>query len=151
MSIAYITTVTGDIPAGNLGPTLAHEHLYCDISIHSGREDNRIMDVSLMAEEMTYFRKAGGRSIIEMTSEGIGRDASKLREISEASGVYVVSGVAFYQESTYPDWLRAATIGQIADYLVRQIDEGDRGVRAGLIGELASHNEPEPNPGYRLN
>ena len=63
----------------------------------------------------------------------------------------VISGVAFYDESTYPEWLRTASVDQIADYLVRQIEEGSEGVRAGLIGELASHNEPVPNPsGYKL-
>ena len=40
-----------------------------------------------MAEELSEFRQAGGRSIIETTPEGIGRDAAKLRDISEASGV----------------------------------------------------------------
>ena len=150
MGTPFITTVTGDIPADQLGATLAHEHLYCDISIQSGRPDNRIMDVPLIAAELAHFRRAGGRSIIEVTPEGVGRDAVKLREISEASGVQIVSGVAFYDESTYPEWLRTASVDQIADYLVRQIDAGDHGVRAGLIGELASHNEPAPNPAYRL-
>src|SRR5206468_435624 len=61
------------------------------------------------------------------------------------------SGMAFYDESTYPEWLRTASVDQIADYLVRQIEEGSEGVRAGLIGELASHNEPAPNvSGYQL-
>lgn len=150
MSAPFITTVTGDIPAADLGPTLAHEHLYCDVSIQSGRPDNRVMDVPLVAGELAHFRRAGGRSIIEVTPEGIGRNAAKLREISEASGVQIVGGIAFYDESTYPEWVRTASVGRIADYLVQQIEEGDRGVRAGLIGELASHNEPVPNPSYRL-
>ncbi len=146
-----IVTVTGEINAADLGPTLSHEHLYCDVSVHSSRPDNQVTDIDLVIAELAAFRLAGGRSIIEVTPEGIGRDAGKLRTISERSGVQIVSGIAFYDESTYPDWLRTATIEQIADYFVREIEEGTDGVRAGLIGELMSHNEPVANAsGYRL-
>lgn len=150
MPARSIVTVTGEIAADALGPTLAHEHLYCDISVHSGREDNRVTDTSLVSDELGAFREAGGRSIIELTPVGIGRDPLKLREISLSSGIQIVGGIAFYDETTYPDWVRAATIEEIADYFVREIEDGTDGVRAGLIGELASHNEPLPNPDYRL-
>ena len=151
MSASLIATVTGEIAGDQLGRTLAHEHLYCDISISSGKADNKVTDVALVAAELLDFRRAGGQSIVELTPEGIGRDAAKLRDISQAAGVHVISGIAFYDQSTYPKWVHAATVDEIADYLVRHIDEGTDGVRAGLIGELASHNEPTPNPsGYRL-
>ncbi len=144
-------TVTGAIPAESLGTTLAHEHLHCDISHFSGKKDNVLTDAALIAEELGYYRQAGGRSIMEVTPEGIGRDPVKLREISKASGIQVISGIAFYDQSTYPEWLRKADVEQIADYFVRQIEEGQDGVRAGLIGELMSHNETKPDPsGYRL-
>jgi predicted metal-dependent phosphotriesterase family hydrolase len=147
----YITTVLGDIPADELGPTLAHEHLYCDVSVHSGKADNVLHDVGLIAGEMAWFKQAGGRSIVEVTPVGIGRDPGKLREIAAASGVHVVSGIAFYDQSTYPAWVVSAPVGAVADYFVRQVEEGEDGVRAGLIGELMSHNEPVANAaGYRL-
>ena len=50
-----------------------------------------------------------------------------------------------------PGWVGAASREQIADYFVRQIEVGQDGVRAGVIGELMSHNEPVADPrGYRL-
>ena len=151
MTRATVTTVTGDIRGDQLGPTLAHEHLYCDISVQSGRADNTLMDVPLLAGELRESLAPSGRSVLEMTPEGIGRDPVKLREISAASGVHVVSGIAFYDESTYPAWVRTATPDAIADFIVRELDEGTDGVCAGFIGELASHNEPGATPGdYRL-
>lgn len=151
MRTSVIATVTGEISGDQLGLTLSHEHLYCDISTSLGTADNKVTDVALMATELVDFRRAGGRSIVELTPEGIGRDAAKLRDISEMSGVQVISGIAFYVQSTYPEWVHTATVDEIADYLVRQIEEGSDGVRAGLIGELASHNQAEPDPsGYRL-
>ena len=43
-----------------------------------------VLGPSVLIEELGHFRRAGGRAILEMTVEGIGRDAAKLREISEA-------------------------------------------------------------------
>jgi predicted metal-dependent phosphotriesterase family hydrolase len=152
-------TVTGHAPGDQLGPTSVHEHLYCDISVQSGREDNILTDVPTMVGELAHLRLAGGRTVVDVTPEGIGRNPAMLKVISEGSGVQVVSGVAFYTEETYPAWIRGATETQIADYFVREIEEGRDGVRAGLIGELASHNsaknaelgEEPPDPAaYRL-
>jgi len=146
-----VMTVTGQVPGEQLGPTSVHEHLYCDISVHSGREDNILTDVPLMVDELAYLRRAGGRTVADVTPEGLGRNPAMLKAISEGSGVQVVSGIAFYTEETYPAWVRGSTETQVADYFVREIEEGRDGVRAGLIGELASHNEERPAPAaYRL-
>jgi phosphotriesterase-related protein len=146
-----VMTVTGDVPGDQLGPTAVHEHLYCDISVHSGRADNILTHVPLMVDELAHVRQAGGRTIVDVTPEGIGRAPAMLKALSEGSGVQVVSGIAFYTEDTYPTWVRGASEPKIADYFVREIEEGRDGVRAGLIGELASHNEERPDPAaYRL-
>lgn len=145
-----IQSVTGPIPGGELGVTLAHEHVWCDISVHSGRPDNVLQDVQLAAGELQVFVTAGGRTIIELTPEGVGRNATRLKAISEASGAQVVSGVAFYDEVTSPEWALRAGTAEIADYFVRELEEGVDGVRAGLIGELYSHNEAQMDPAYRF-
>lgn len=151
-----VISVTGPISAAEIGPTLAHEHLYCDLSVSSGRQDNILTDTGRTVRELSRFRDAGGRTIIEVTPEGLGRDPLKLREISLESGVQIVSGIAFYDRSTYPAWVREAAgagsfVTRISDYFVRQIEEGDGGVRAGIIGELTSHNQPGGAPAdYRL-
>ena len=151
MTTDYIVTVTGEIPVDQLGVTSAHEHLYCDISVSSGNKDNILTDVSLIVRELEYYRKAGGQSIIEVTPVDLGRDPVQLKAISEESGVQLISGIAFYAQNTYPDWVRRAAVDQIADYFVNEIEEGTNGVRAALIGELGSHNEPKPNAsGYKL-
>ena len=146
-----VMTVTGPVTGARLGAASMHEHLYCDISLHSGRADNIVTDVPVMVEELAHVRRAGGHTIVDVTPEGIGRNPAMLKAISEGSGVEVVSGIAFYTEETYPAWVRGSTEAQIADYFVREIEEGRDGVRAGLIGELASHNAERPEPAaYRL-
>lgn len=141
-----IKTVCGEIPDDQLGATLTHEHLYVDLSIHSGNPDNIVTDETLVIRELAVFREAGGQSILEMTPIGLSRNPQALRRISEASGVHIVEGISFYQENTYPQWVHTATVIEIADFFVRQIEEGDKGVCAGFLGEITSHNEDDPNP-----
>ncbi len=141
-----IKTVCGEIQDDQLGATLAHEHLYVDLSIHSGNPDNIVTDEALLVNELAVFRQAGGQSILEMTPVGLGRNPQALQRISKASGVHIVEGISFYQVETYPDWVRAATVTQIADFFVRQIEVGDEGVCSGFLGEITSHNVDNTNP-----
>ena len=146
-----ITTVTGSIPAEDLGVTLPHEHLHCDFSKLSGSEDYILADTSLTVQELAYFRAAGGRSVIEVTPEGAGRNPAALRAISEASGVQIVCGIGLYDQRSWPAWASEADAGRIADWFVQEVEAGSGGVRAGVIGEILSHDSPYPDPGrYRL-
>ena len=124
-----VMTVTGEVPGEQLGPTSVHEHLYCDISVQSGREDNILTDVPVMVDELMYVRRAGGRTVVDVTPEGIGRNPAMLKAISDGSGVQVVSGIAFYTEETYPAWVRGATEAQTRR-LFRARDRGGPGWRA---------------------
>ena len=146
-----IRTVLGEIQEDQIGPTLAHEHLYCNIARHSGNLDNAMTDWELIVRELGSFTAAGGRGILEVTPVDLDGDAAALHRISQASGVHIVRGIAFYQEDSYPRWLHTATVHQIEDFFVREIEEGEGGIPAGFIGEIGSHNRPEPDfLGYRL-
>ncbi|HEY3131077.1 MAG TPA: phosphotriesterase-related protein, partial [Acidobacteriota bacterium] len=143
MSVAM--TVRGELSAEKLGRVLAHEHLCCDFSLRGGNPDNRMLDWDLIAHELSFFKKAGGGTIVEVTPLGMGSDPDALRRISEASGVPIVHGISFYHEDTYPAWVWPASVEKIADFFVREIEEGHNGVRAGLLGEITSHNEDLAN------
>ncbi len=146
-----IRTVSGEIKRDQLGPTLAHEHLCCDISHTSGRADNRMLDWELIVQELEFFKNAGGRGILEVTPVDLNADPAALRRIAQASDIHIVRGISFYQEACYPEWLRSATVDQITEFFVREIEEGQDGVPAGFIGEIGTHNQPQPDPaGYRL-
>ena len=77
-----VMTATGPLHADQLGPTLAHEHLYCDISPQSKKADNMVTNPALMAREKGCFAAAGFRSIIEVTpirGGGTGADFQRMR------------------------------------------------------------------------
>jgi phosphotriesterase-related protein len=125
------TTVTGEVEAGSLGVTLSHEHVIHKISIHSGNPDNTFVD-----------REAGGGTVCDMTPVGIGRDPKALQEVSINSGVHIASGVGLYQLDVWPDELRRMSRTELADFIVREVNGESTGVKAAIIGEIASHNEP---------
>jgi len=149
--MGVVQTVCGEISDSELGATLTHEHLICDFSTTGGSPANKMSDWELIARELLSFREVGGRAIFEVTPHGLGNDPEALRRISEASDVHIVYGTAFYVEETYPLWVTTTTVEKIADFFVSQIESGYEGIRAGLIGELASHNDDYPRTdGYRL-
>jgi len=134
-------TVAGELPVAELGVTLPHEHLIHRISIHSGKPDNTCVDINVVAEELACFRAAGGTTVCDLTTPGIGRDPSALRELARRSGVTIISGMGIYQLEAWPAGLAAMSETDLADFLVRQALGGNTGIAAGIIGEVASHNE----------
>ena len=139
--IRLAVTVTGKVPVDELGLTLPHEHLIHRISVHSGNPDNTCLDIELLAEELAYFRSAGGRTICDVTPIGLGRDCEALRQVSRLSGVNVISGLGLYQFDVWPQELLNLSRGELSDVLVRRSLGEETGIAAGLIGEIASHNE----------
>ena len=103
-----VPTVTGRVPAIELGVTLMHEHVIHRISNYSHKNDNTCVDVDLAAEELMIFRDKGGGTVCDVTPIGVGRDPLALREVSERSGVHIVSAVGLYDPCTYPEEIRGA-------------------------------------------
>ena len=136
-----IMTVLGPIDDDRLGITQPHEHLlvnlYRTVTVwnYAAFEDE-----ALAIEELAAFSSAGGRSIVETTTIGIGREPEGLRRISAASGVNVVMGTGWYREPVYPDYIARSSVDELADRLVHDIVDGvdDTGIRAGVIGEIGT-------------
>ncbi|XP_070556112.1 N-acetyltaurine hydrolase-like [Ptychodera flava] len=104
---------------------------------------------SAVEEDLKFFKKNGGNSIVECTTMGIGRNIKKLKELSESSGINIISGTGFYLPGILitPDRpnkeilssLNQKSEEEISAMLVSDIMEGADGtdVRCGVIGEVA--------------
>ena len=163
-----VMTVRGVMPADRMGVTLPHEHILNDCRcwwnqpiepdrqylakdpVHLGIIGELRMDpfVSLdnctlddeplaIAELMTFFQ-AGGRTVVDPTCRGIGRNPEALVRISQATGLNIIMGAGYYLQTSHPPSLRAMSIDDIADEIVAEAHHGvgDTGVRIGLIGEI---------------
>ena len=161
-----VMTVKGPIPAAELGVTLPHEHILNDCRcwwhppteperqhlatspVHAGilgelrmdpfvNLDNCALDDEPLAvAELLAFRHAGGRTVVDPTCRGIGRNPRALVRIAEATGLSVVMGAGYYLQSSHPPELRGMSADDVADQIVAEALDGVDGVRIGLIGEI---------------
>ena len=135
-----VVTVLGPVPADKLGATLTHEHLILDLSRVTRDANGALNEVPLAIQELGYFSRAGGATVVEVTNRGLGRDPGALAEIARATGLNVVMGAGWYREPFYDRSINERTTNAIADEIVRDLMVGvdDTGIRAGIIGEIGA-------------
>jgi phosphotriesterase-related protein len=164
-----VMTVNGPVPADELGTTMMHEHLLDDITVWFAAADDagpdlerpvemsmlgrlrrdafsitrdnlRLSDPLLAAEEARRFASAGGRTIVDVTPPALGRNPEGLRQIARDSGLNIVMGCGYYVEPAHPASLAAMSADEIADELEAEITDGvdGTGIRPGIIGEIGT-------------
>lgn len=133
-----VMTVLGPVAASEMGVTLPHEHVFVDL-VAEYRAEGLLNDEALAVAELRRFRQAGGGSLVDCTSEGLGRDPVRLRRVSEATGLHIVMGSGHYRRP-YLDAARLdrMSVSEVADGITRDLEEGvdGTGIRAGIIGEI---------------
>jgi phosphotriesterase-related protein len=132
--IGSVITVTGPIPADELGLTLAHEHL---MAVHQGPLVDTV-DPESALEEMVRAVRFGVRSVVDMTDIGLGRDPGAVLSVARRSRVQVVLGTGFYKDGWLPNWAHDLDIAAMTELMVHDVIEGadDSGIRCGVIGEV---------------
>jgi len=138
-----IVTVTGPIPAAEAGCTLSHEHVLVDLWAFTKSYDGILDDESLAVAELAKYRDAGGASLVDATSFGLGRNPLALRRISEAAGIRIIMGSGWYRECVYPAVVWERDANALADLIVTELVQGAEGtdVRAGIIGEIGTERK----------
>ena len=138
-----IVTVTGPVSPAQAGCTLSHEHLLCDLWAFSRSYDAILDDESLAIRELAPYREAGGASLVDATSGGLGRNPLALRRISEATGIRIIMGSGWYRECVYPAVVHERDATALADLIVADLTQGADGtnVRAGIIGEIGTERK----------
>lgn len=161
-----VMTVQGPIPAAGMGITLPHEHILNDCRCwwHQPKEPERqhlatsrlhmgilgelrmdpfvnldncaLDDEPLAVAELLAFAQAGGRTVVDPTCRGIGRNPEALVRIAQATGLRIVMGSGYYLESSHPPEVARMSADDIADEIVAEALVGIDGVRIGLIGEI---------------
>ena len=172
-----IQTVCGPIEPDTLGVTLGHEHLLIDLrelwdepatderralaqapitlqsratwaqNPYESRDNLLIDDEDAAVEELRAFAQAGGRSLIDMTVDGLDPKPEALRRISQRSGVQILMGTGVYRAFAHPPWVAGMTVDELAARFVGAIQVGINGtdVRAGLLGELGTSSPILPD------
>ena len=134
-----VMTVTGALSGDALGVVLPHEHVFFNHMLEY-RGDGLMQDEVLARSELAHLVTAGGRTVCDVTSNGIGREPAKLRRTAVATGLNIVMGSGWYRHPFLDrSYFDTHSTNEIAAAIVRDIEVGvdDTGVRAGLIGEIA--------------
>ena len=138
-----VRSVAGDLQCDpDVGVALVHEHLSCDLSRTSG-PTYLLNDLALMTEELRYAAGVGVRLVVDVGNSGHGRDVSLLEGIARDTGVVVVASTGHYREGFFPPIVESATVEQLAELMVNDIEVGFPGgnVRAGAIAEIGFSSE----------
>jgi predicted metal-dependent phosphotriesterase family hydrolase len=78
--------------------------------------DNLLLDNEEVAiKELSFFKKAGGNTVVDASLDGIGRDPLALKRISEATGLNIIMGTGFYVGATHPEYLDRMSDEEIAN------------------------------------
>src|SRR5699024_8405112 len=142
-----IQTVNGKMDNANFGVCAAHEHLSIDLSSIKNDPDTILDDEKGMEEELNHFYNAGGRSLVELTNDGMGRNVKRLQHLSEMSGVHIVTCTGFYKDPFIPEFAKGWNQDQFAHHFINEINNGieGTGIYPGVIGEVGtSKNEIKP-------
>jgi len=163
-----IQSVLGAIEASKLGTTLFHEHLLASMAAYfeepidpdakkrfhepltmenvryarnnrfTNLDNALLVDEQMAIHEALLYKKAGGQTICDVSSIGLGRNPLGLQRIARATSLNVIMGAGYYIGASHPSDLAARTEEEITLEIVRDITVGvgDTGVRSGIIGEI---------------
>ena len=140
----HVQTVLGPVAPDDLGFTLPHEHTQIALWHIPSRWDywQLTRDEPRIVEELAAFRDVGGRSLVDLTMPGVGRDPAWLAGVARASGLNVVMGCGWYRGAYYPTeaLIDRRSVDDLADELVREATDGvgGTGIRPGIIGEIGT-------------
>jgi len=149
-----VQTVLGLVEPGSLGVTMPHEHLFVDVTcmfdppteasdrvrayapfslehlgwirLHYFRHyDNLLLgDEETTISELELYKRAGGSTIVEVSTPGIGRDPVALARVARATGVTIVMSTGFYVAPTHPAEVAGMSEDDVAARMTAEIRDG---------------------------
>ncbi len=165
-----IHTVCGEIPSSSCGMTLAHEHLFIDLTNQAAtgaetrpvaksdfgrllcdpycmRDNLLLADESVALEECRNLASLGCRTVVDCSTSQIGRNPSALKRLSELSGIQIVMGCGYYTGDTFPQETASIPAETLAEGIIDECVNGvdGTGIRPGVLGEFGTSREVLPN------
>ena len=138
--VAKLMTTYGPLALEDLGPgiLLPHEHIFVDMR---GADDPAVGHaevedvVALMGPDLARAKAAGVAAVVVCTPVGVGRRADVDLAVSRAAELPVVVPTGVYREPWIPRWVHQASEGELAAWMVDELQEGigGTGVVAGWI------------------
>jgi phosphotriesterase-related protein len=126
-------TVTGWLTPGQMGNTLPHEHIIVDFigarqaAYASPYRYNRDSVFAKALPHLLKLKQFGCKTFVDCTPNYIGRDVLVLRQLSEATGLNIITNTGYYGasgEKYYPDHMDNETAEQLSDRWTKEFHNG---------------------------
>ena len=142
ISKKIVRTVCGDIPASELGACYPHEHVFGAPPPHLAEIDFMLNDPGAALLELTRFREAGGRALVDMSTLDYNRDAAGLKEVSRQTRVHIVSATGFNKDKFSKKIVDELSDTALHDLLYNDVTRGFEGsdIRAGVLKASSTLN-----------
>ena len=136
-----VITVNGPIASHKMGNTLEHEHILVDF-IGADQYDpsrwDRAEVTSQMLPHLKELKALGCDTLIECTPAYLGRDVQLLKDLSQQSGLHIITNTGFYgaRDNKYiPEFAFEASTQELADIWIKEFEQGIDGtsVRPGFL------------------
>lgn len=166
--MARIESVLGSIDPNHMGITFMHEHIICDLSAWLiqpteiskmklvdapvkmenlgilrrdpvvSKDNLKIIDEGLAVKELMDSKNWGARTVVDLSTPGIGRDPDALRRISLATGLNIIMGTGWYTAVSQPQHIRKKNVDDLHQIILEEISSGvgNTGIKPGVIGEI---------------
>ena len=136
-----VITVSGAIPASEMGTTLIHEHLLVDFIGADSTGYHRWNRDTVVARTLPYLlesKKRGVTTLIDCTPAFLGRDPWLLSRLSELSGIRILTNTGYYgavDNKYLPPHAFTETAEQLAERWVAEFRNGieESGVYPGFM------------------
>ena len=122
-----VQTVTGEIPAEELGLTLIHEHFFSSdeaVSTQWPHVRDREQEHRLAIESAEAVKAHGVKTVVEPTAMLLGRDVQASRQLAEETGLQIILCTGIYTYDYLPQFLLNRDADFIASLFVHDIEEG---------------------------
>ena len=161
-------TVLGEVDIKKLGIVTPHEHIFIDMSVFFSEPEEisskliahapvtidklgilkrnnfamldnvQMMDYETQKKEIMEFKYAGGRTVVDASNHGLGRDPTLLKRIAIDTGLNIICGCGYYVASAQDDQTLQLTVEEMEADIVRDLTVGigHTGIKAGIIGEI---------------
>ena len=146
--MGQVNGVLGPIDSEDLGFTLMHEHIMiCNWSMRQSFEDwvDIPEAVRHATDEVKQAQELGVGTLVDLTPINLGRDVHVMREVAEKAEAQIVAATGLYYH--HEPWMGGWEVDRLAEWLLRDIEEGMQGTeaKAGIIKAATSEAGVTPD------
>lgn len=138
--MAQVNTVLGPIHPAEVGVCSLHEHLlWSEPGWEFSPQAHEVFDppavFAKVYRDLVEWRRAGGRTLVDCTGVGIGRDPELYAAWSRYSGVNVVACTGFWAQEKILPYFAERDIDYMVELMVHEltVGMGTSAIRAGAI------------------